>query len=191
MEQPSLKASAAPRLYLVIVNIQKLANVKALMMAAAAFGCYQVLLVGQDRNAQRDMIPKQLQALLENEDEDEDEGEGEDIQLKRFPKWKDCLDYLQENNIFVIGVEIDETSQVLDNDYFQNNQHTSRNDIAILMGNEGQGIHPKHLQECQALVRIPQHGVGTASLNVNVAASIVLYRFHQWRRTKIRNTAER
>ena len=56
--------------------------------------------------------------------------------------------------------------------------------IAIFMGNEGQGIHPKHLKECQELVRIPQYGVGTASLNVNVAANIVLYRFHQWQRTQ-------
>jgi tRNA G18 (ribose-2'-O)-methylase SpoU len=165
---------APPRLYLVIVNIQKIANVRALMMTAAAFGCYQVLLVGQDRNAQRDMINKHLEQALEQNK----------MKLERFSKWKECVDYLQQKSIFLIGVEIDETSKVLDDDYFQNNPYSSQTDIAILMGNEGQGIHPKHLQECQALVRVPQYGVGTASFNVNVAASIVFHRFHQWKRTK-------
>ena len=165
------KTAVPPRFYLVIVNIQKLANVRALIMTAAAFGCHQVLLVGQDKNSQKDSFMKPLETAK--------------IQWRRFAKWKECVDYLQEKSIFLIGVEIDETSQVLDEDYFEKNNKSLRaDDIAILMGNEGQGIHPKHLQECQALVRIPQYGVGTASLNVNVAASIVLYKFHQWKRRR-------
>lgn len=36
------------------------------------------------------------------------------------------------------------------------------------------------LAACQTLVYIPQHGPGTASLNVAVAASVVLHHFATW-----------
>lgn len=34
--------------------------------------------------------------------------------------------------------------------------------------------------ECHQIIRIPQYGSGTASLNVNVACNIVLYKFQYW-----------
>jgi tRNA G18 (ribose-2'-O)-methylase SpoU len=154
-----------PRLYLIICNIQKLNNVRALMLTATAFGCQEVILVGQGRNTQQEgFLPKDFEVAQE---------QGM-IQLTQLPKWRDCLEYLQQENIYVIGVEIDERSQVLDDDYVLPNVDR----MAIFMGNEGQGIHPTHLEACQALIRIPQYGVGTASLNVNVAASVVFHRFH-------------
>ena len=38
----------------------------------------------------------------------------------------------------------------------------------------------KQLSLCDGFVYIPQHGPGTASLNVTVAASIVLHHFAVW-----------
>ena len=38
----------------------------------------------------------------------------------------------------------------------------------------------KQLKLCERFVYIPQHGPGTASLNVTVAASIVLHHFAVW-----------
>lgn len=49
-----------------------------------------------------------------------------------------------------------------------------------MMGNEGTGLSPKQLALCDSFVYIPQHGRGTASLNVNVAAAIVLHHFATW-----------
>jgi tRNA G18 (ribose-2'-O)-methylase SpoU len=167
------------KIYLVICNIQKFHNVRALLLTATAFGCHAVLLVGQDKNTQRDgLFPGQFQQAKQ---------QGL-IGLQHFSKWNECVDYIKQHRIFLIGVEIDETSLVLDEDYFHKNSELfkEKQNLAIFMGNEGQGIHPKHLKECQALVRIPQYGAGTASLNVNVAANIVLYRFHQWKRKTIK-----
>jgi tRNA G18 (ribose-2'-O)-methylase SpoU len=77
----------------------------------------------------------------------------------------------------------------LNDEYFENHFPSDESDIGILMGNEGQGILPKFLKECSALIRIPQYGVGTASLNVNVATNIVLHRFSMWKRiNQINNT---
>ena len=45
---------------------------------------------------------------------------------------------------------------------------------------QGQGLNAKQLALCDAFVYIPQHGAGTASLNVAVAAAIVLHHFALW-----------
>lgn len=173
-----------PRLCLVICNIQKISNVKAMMMAGVAFGCSEILMVGQEKNSQRkDMFPSPFQAAIQKEQ----------IQLHRFAKWKECVSYMEKQGVFLIGVEIDENSRLLNDDYFEHNfsASTHNNDninsnIGILLGNEGQGIQPAHLKNCNALIRIPQYGAGTASMNVNVATNIVLYRFQNWKRTLMR-----
>ena len=185
----------SPRLCLVICNIQKISNVKAMVMAAVAFGCSEVLVVGQERNSQRkDMFPAPFREAVQKDE----------IRLHRFAKWRDCVAYMDEQSIFLIGVEIDETSRLLNDDYFEryfpaaayandgvggdettkSNGEDSR--IGILLGNEGQGIQPVHQKRCNGLVRIPQYGAGTASMNVNVATNIVLYRFQNWKRRMMR-----
>lgn len=199
-----------PRLYLVICNIQKLANVKALMKTAFAFGCQQVWVVGQSKNMYKNSnkkanppvesepstdssswIPKQFQEAMSR---------GQ-IELLLFPRWNDLMNHLQKlqeqpesRKIALVGVEIDERSQVLDSFYapldkcdggVNGGAETCYQDMAILMGNEGQGIHPKHLEACEGrLIRIPQYGVGTASFNVNVACSIALHHIDQWKRNQ-------
>lgn len=173
----------SPKLNLVICNIQKIANVKAMLMAGVAFGCSEILLVGQEKNSQRkDMFPTPFQEAVQK---------GQ-IRLQRFAKWKECVAYMEKESMFLIGVEIDETSKLLNDDYFQTNFPDGDSgkgaNIGILMGNEGQGIQPAHLKNCNALLRIPQYGAGTASMNVNVATNIVLYRFQNWKRTIIRQS---
>ena len=42
---------------------------------------------------------------------------------------------------------------------------------------KGTGLSAKELEICDFFVYIPQYGGGTASLNVTVAASIVLHQF--------------
>ena len=45
---------------------------------------------------------------------------------------------------------------------------------------QGTGLSQQQLELCDSFVYIPQHGQGTASLNVTVAASIVLHQFSVW-----------
>ena len=47
-------------------------------------------------------------------------------------------------------------------------------------GNEGTGLSVKQKSVCDYFIFIPQYGNGTASLNVNVATSIILHRFQVW-----------
>ena len=144
------------------------------MNTAFAFGCAEVWLVGSSKDEKKaSLMSRQFRHAVEQQQ----------ILLVVFAKWKDVLEHLRNNpGIALVGVEIDKQSHVL-NDRDATPPFLSQNrDLAILMGNEGQGILPNHIPACEGrLIRIPQYGAGTASFNVNIACSIALYHFHQWR----------
>jgi 23S rRNA (guanosine2251-2'-O)-methyltransferase len=52
---------------------------------------------------------------------------------------------------------------------------------AIVLGGEGKGLHEHVAKHCDFLVRIPMPAGGVASLNVSVAAGIMLF---EWRRRR-------
>ena len=174
-----------PCMHLIITNISKWANIRSLLLTAAAFGCHTVFVAGQrkfDFNPNGKDYPNALRNYS--------------LKIIQFDKLQDCIQYIQsqpKNNnerrkIRIIGVEIDESSIDVenDNDAFMDNTNTgttTTTDVAFMMGNEGQGMNAKQMSFCDGFVRISQYGGGTASLNVNVAASIVLHRFQIWSRT--------
>ncbi|GAP14530.1 rRNA methylase [Longilinea arvoryzae] len=77
-----------------------------------------------------------------------------------FLQWK------KSSGIGVVG-----TSDKAEQDY-----HTYEypRNLAILMGSERQGLQPRHLELCDAVVRIPMVGISD-SLNLAVATAVVLY----------------
>mmetsp|Transcript_18003 Transcript_18003/g.25947 ORF Transcript_18003/g.25947 Transcript_18003/m.25947 type:complete len:158 (-) Transcript_18003:29-502(-) len=147
-------------MYLVICNISKRNNIGSLLLTAAAFGCEKVFVVGQrlyDFSKSGDDIPVAIR-------------DHHDLPIVRFEKWKELVQHLKDNKILLVGVEIHEKAQNIED-------FNEGKEVAFLMGNEGQGIHEKHMASCDAFVKISQYGGGTASLNVYVAASIVLHRY--------------
>ena len=53
--------------------------------------------------------------------------------------------------------------------------------VVLVLGSEGSGIRPLVRQRCDGSVRIPMHGA-IGSLNVSVAASLLLYEADRQRR---------
>ncbi|KAJ8494271.1 hypothetical protein OPV22_015992 [Ensete ventricosum] len=80
---------------------------------------------------------------------------------------------LEERNCDICGVEITDGALSIA-------EHPFRKSTAFLLGNEGTGLSAKECEICDFFVYIPQYGCGTASLNVTVAASIVLHHFGVW-----------
>lgn len=186
---------------LVIANIQKRANLKQLLILAAAFACDRVFVVGQPKF--REIVLPPGFVVIGNEsiigkesgssssssrrqppktDPDEDDPKIVIIHLER---WDQLIQQLQKEKILLVGIEINPSSMALE-EWLESlvvvGKHQQHR-LAFLMGNESLGIIPKYLKSCQVLVRIPLHQcTTTASLNVYVAASIVLQRFHQWQR---------
>ena len=89
------------------------------------------------------------------------------IQICRVKSLFSTVEYLQESGVQVIATALTEQSiPVFKADF---NQPT-----AILMGSEGEGVHPKLLKMADVVVRIPQ-ATDFDSFNVSVATGIVLY----------------
>ncbi|AVK83978.1 RNA methyltransferase [Lysinibacillus sp. B2A1] len=82
---------------------------------------------------------------------------------------EDWIEHLQENGVPVFGTALDEDAVV-----YSDIQHTGA--FAIMMGNEGSGIHPQLLAMTDQNIMIPIFGQAE-SLNVAVATGIVLYGF--------------
>lgn len=75
--------------------------------------------------------------------------------------------------IQILGIEITSDARPIQSHPFQG-------PTAFLPGNEGDGLHPREMAACDGFVYIPHYGGGTASLNVNVASSIVFHHFAMW-----------
>ncbi|MBN1230650.1 MAG: 23S rRNA (guanosine(2251)-2'-O)-methyltransferase RlmB [Anaerolineales bacterium] len=74
---------------------------------------------------------------------------------------------LKEQNVWVIGLEGGEGSQLLQNVRLDGS-------IALVVGNEGQGIRRLVGEECDILMRLPMKGK-IESLNAATAGSVALY----------------
>jgi tRNA(Leu) C34 or U34 (ribose-2'-O)-methylase TrmL len=186
----SLTTTKVSKSYLVITNISKRANVRALLQVGVAFGCTKFLIVGQksfsfditihnDENTDTTStdVPKYLLPVFAS---------GE-ITIERFSKWNDCFAYIKEQNILLVGVEIHKDAKTIQEICHHLGTIKGGTDVAFLMGNEGTGIQDKQMKDCSLFCRIPQYGTGTASLNVYVAASIVLYQFHIYQQRNVQH----
>jgi|AntRauTorckE5430_2_1112549.scaffolds.fasta_scaffold00465_9 tRNA G18 (ribose-2'-O)-methylase SpoU len=160
--------------YLLIANIAKKSNIRCLIKNAVAFGVKIIFVAGQrkfnfDANDESSDIPKILRPMMK---------EGH-FQIVQFEKLTECIQHIHSLGIKVIGVEIDETAvDVEDTD------NCFSGDTAFMMGNEGTGMNEKQMTLCDGFVKISQYGGGTASLNVSIAAGIILQRFYAWSQSK-------
>lgn len=95
------------------------------------------------------------------------------VPLRRFDTLEKAREHYTRKGCEIIGVEI--TS-----DAVPVQSHPFKGDTVFLLGEEGHGLRANELAICDKFVYIPQYGNGTASLNVVVAASIVLQHFASW-----------
>lgn len=77
------------------------------------------------------------------------------------------IDELKASGFALIGLEQDDRSIMLP-------EYKVPDKIALLLGNEIDGIYPEYRDQCDALIEIPMHG-HKESFNVSVATGIALY----------------
>lgn len=77
------------------------------------------------------------------------------------------LDILKGEGFTIVGLEQDKRS-------IQLSHYESADKIALLLGEEVEGITPDLRDQCDALIEIPMHGK-KESFNVSVATGIALY----------------
>lgn len=145
-----------PQCRIIVYNIGKRHNIGTITRSAVAFGVNQIIIVGNKKV-----------------DEFGNQNTRKFMRFEYYPTLEECKDSLKLAGFSIIGVEIGA-------DAMDVSSHPFTGPTAFIFGNEGSGLHAAAVQICDHLVYIPQYTQGTASLNVAVAASIVLHHFALW-----------
>nr|XP_010914344.1 uncharacterized protein LOC105039776 isoform X1 [Elaeis guineensis] len=149
--------TAAVESLVVVHNVAKRHNVGTLARSATAFGVSEIIFVGR----------RDFNAFGSH-------GSTSHLRFRHFLSLSQAHLYLkEERDCDICGVEITEGAISV-------THHPFKKSTAFLLGNEGTGLSEKECEICDFFVYIPQYGGGTASLNVTVAASIVLHHFGVW-----------
>ena len=91
----------------------------------------------------------------------------ESVNIIRVVNINNAIEELQKNGFWVVGTSLSDRSQ----DYRQIDYSGK---IALVVGNEGNGISDLVSKKCDFIAKIPMYGT-TNSLNVSVATGIMIY----------------
>jgi len=100
-------------------------------------------------------------------------GATEHVPIAKVTNLARALEQIKEASLWTVGLDQRAIQLYDDVDY--------KMDCALVLGAEGHGLHDVVRKRCDFLVKIPMAGA-VASLNVSVAAAIVLYEIARQRR---------
>ena len=144
----------APKLFLVLDSVQDPRNLGACLRTANAAGVQAVLL------------PKRRSAPLNAAALKAASGAAERMTLVEVGNLVRRLEWLKRLGVWIVGAQAGQARQWHEADLSRN--------LAIVVGNEGDGLRRLTRQTCDELVSIPMAGA-VASLNVSVAAGVLLF----------------
>ena len=157
--QPSVfRTSQKLPIVVVLDNVRSMHNVGSIFRTADAFLLEAIYLCGYTpRPPHRDI---QKTAL----------GATETVTWKAFETAHDAIISLQENGYLLMAAE-----QANDSTLLQRLDFRKGEKLAIIFGNEVEGVQQEIIDKCSGCIEIPQLGT-KHSLNVSVAAGIVLWK---------------
>jgi 23S rRNA (guanosine2251-2'-O)-methyltransferase len=100
-------------------------------------------------------------------------GASEHIRLIQVVNMTRALEAMKKRNIWIVGLDERGTPDYMDFDF--------RQDVCLVLGAEGSGLHDLVKKTCDHLLRIPMAG-SVSSLNVSVAGAVVMYEAMRQRR---------
>jgi len=156
-----------PPLVLGLDGIEDPRNMGSILRTAECAGVHGVFIPERRASGLTEVVAKVAAGALEY------------VPVARVTNLVRLIEQLKESNIWVVGTAIEATRDYIDWDWTI--------PVAIVLGNEGHGLHRLVRERCDALVRIPVSG-SLNSLNVSVAAGVLLYEAMRQRRLAGRNT---
>lgn len=108
-------------------------------------------------------------------------GATEYLKIARTGNLNHLIGRLKERGIWVVGADANAVTDYTDWDW--------RVPTALVLGSEGTGLHRLVRENCDSLVRIPMFGK-IDSLNVSVAAGVILFEARRQRRNQAREVDE-
>ncbi len=100
-------------------------------------------------------------------------GATEHVKIAKVANVNRLIEKLKEQKVWVIGTAVEGAMDYTEWDWTQ--------PTALVLGGEGRGLHRLVAENCDALVKIPMYGT-IESLNVSVAAGVVLFEAQRQRR---------
>lgn len=155
-----VKAKEEAPFFIVLDEINDPHNLGSIMRTADAVGAHGII------------IPKRRAVGLTPVVAKTSAGAIEYVPVCRVTNLARTIDVLKENNIWVAGADM-----AGEQNHFQAN---FKGAIALVMGNEGQGLSRLVKEKCDFLVNIPMIGK-VSSLNASVAASVIMYEIFKQR----------
>lgn len=157
MSVEEFRQSDKNRLVLVLDNIRSMHNVGSVFRTADAFRAEGILLCGYTPcPPHRDIHKTAL-------------GATDTVRWKYAPTTREAVLELKEQGYRVYAIEQVQNSIMLDRF-----QQDSGQPLALVFGNEVEGVDAAVLPLCDGCIEIPQFGM-KHSLNVSIAAGIVLW----------------
>ncbi len=98
------------------------------------------------------------------------------IEIKQFFSVKDCVNELKKNNFKIYGTHLKFDAEEIDNVNFADR-------VAIVFGNEKEGVSSEMLKYCDKNIYIPMRGM-VQSFNISVSVGIILYEALKQRKEK-------
>lgn len=161
------KRSDKTPIVVVMDNIRSMHNVGSVFRTADAFLIEAIYLCGYTpQPPHRDIHKTAL-------------GATETVNWKYFASAKDAVQQLRTTGFNIWAVEQAEGSLLLDNlDLYGLTGKSAAGKIAVVFGNEVNGVSDEVMTLCDGCIEIPQTGM-KHSLNISVAAGIVLWELVQ------------
>jgi len=147
-------AFASPQLVLALDGVTDPRNLGACLRSADAAGVHAVL------------VPKRRSAPLSDVARKAASGAAESAFVVQVTNLARALRWLKEQGVWIVGADAETTRSYRAVDY--------RRPIALVLGGEAEGMRRLTRELCDELVSIPMRG-RVASLNVSVAAGVLLY----------------
>lgn len=119
------------------------------------------------------VIPERRSATVTGTVTKASAGASEHLPIAKVTNISRTIEELKENNVWTVGLDERGTQAYDSVDYNM--------DCALVLGGEGKGLHDLVKRKCDFVVSIPMFGK-VPSLNVSVAAAIVLYEIVRQRR---------
>src|SRR6476660_4603502 len=157
--------TADPPLVLGLDGLEDPRNMGAIVRTAECAGVHGVFISERRAVGLTSVVAKVAAGALEY------------VPVARVTNLVRLIEQLKERNIWVIGAAAEAKQSYTDWDW--------KLPAAIFLGSEGHGLHRLVREHCDTLVRIPVSG-RLESLNVSVAAGVLLYEARRRRTLKLR-----
>ncbi|MDD5541866.1 MAG: 23S rRNA (guanosine(2251)-2'-O)-methyltransferase RlmB [Acidobacteriia bacterium] len=145
-----------PAFFVLLDQVEDPHNLGAVLRTAAAAGVEGLIITERRSVGLTSTVAKAATGALE------------DVPVVRVTNLVQAIELLKQANIWIVGVEADAEKRWTEVDF--------RDPVALVFGSEGEGMRRLVREHCDWVVSLPlNRGGGVSSLNVSVAAGILMY----------------